>query len=320
MALILGEKYTGTKSLRHFYKNRFLRIYPAYFFVLVLYLLISFWLRIERGHWVFLSEAAAMFSRSDWGTQIYTTVANFLLVGQDALFLLQHCPDTGGLGLGCADTGGTLPPWMMLVMPQAWSIELEMLFYLLCPLLVRLKTRTLVIGVLALLSIKMYVINKVAAGDYFVIRFPPFELALFAMGIISYRAYRDYLKYTVINRIVYSIVFFMFSFLFLCSWMPNESVRMFVVYFVAFYSMPFVFRLSRDSKVDRVIGDLSYPIYLVHQAVIQMVVYWYSGPYPVAVALCIVIIVSLFICQCIQRPIESLRAYRRVSVKQYAVS
>ena len=320
MALILGEKYTGAKSLQHFFKNRFLRIYPAYFFVLVLIVLVSFWVRLERGHWVFLTEAVAMFSRSDWFTQFYATMANFLLLGQDSLFLLHHCPDTGGLSLWCASQGGALPPWMMLVMPQAWSIELEMLFYLICPLLVRLKTRTLALGVLGLLAIKMYVIGNVTDGDYWIIRFPPFELALFSLGIISYRFYKEYLKHAVTSKAMYSVVFFLFAFLIGCTWISGECVIMMAVYIIAFVSLPFVFRLSRESKVDRFIGDLSYPIYLVHQIVVQMVVYWYNGSYPVSVALCLTIVASILICQCIQRPIDSLRVYRRVAVKRYAVS
>lgn len=317
MALILGEKYTGNKSLRYFYKNRFLRIYPAYLFVLAAWLLISISLRLEKGHWVFLSDAVAMFSRSDWFTRLHASVANFFLLGQDSLFLLRSCQD-GSLGLGCA-AQGALPPWMMLAVPQAWSIEVEMLFYLLCPLLVRLRTNVLAAVAFLLLAAKLYVLGVIPPGAYWAIRFPPFELALFCLGILAYRVYRDYLKKRAGGPFMSMMAALFFSFLLFCRFIHSDVAQMAVTYMVAFAAMPYVFRLSRNNRADRFVGDLSYPIYLVHEAVAQMVVYWYAGSHAVMVALVATVLASMLLNQVILRPIEAFRGFKGVPDKPYAM-
>ena len=44
------------------------------------------------------------------------------------------------------------------------------------------------------------------------------------------------------------------------------------IFFVLFFaSIPFIFELTKNSKVDRYIGELSYPLYITHIFVIVIV-------------------------------------------------
>jgi peptidoglycan/LPS O-acetylase OafA/YrhL len=42
---------------------------------------------------------------------------------------------------------------------------------------------------------------------------------------------------------------------------PKKNILYFVMFFI---SLPFIFKFTKDSRVDRYIGELSYPIYISH--------------------------------------------------------
>src|SRR5262249_61405720 len=72
------------------------------------------------------------------------------------------------------------------VIPQAWSVSLELMFYALAPFLVRRHWLVLVALIVA-----AYVLRSVAAaygfsGSCFAFRFFPFELGLFLARVFSH--------------------------------------------------------------------------------------------------------------------------------------
>lgn len=320
MALILEEKYTGPGGLRGFYKNRILRIYPAYYAIVFFYVALSLALRIIKGHWVFLAEAADMFSQSSWWTQVYAVLSNIFVFGQDPMFLVQYNQASGQLCFDCSAYSGLALPWQMLVVPQAWSIELELLFYCLAPLLVRLSTKFLVGMLLVLAAAKLYVSSVVTGTDYWSLRFPPFELSMFLSGIVAYRIYKRMDRYEVNRLVMYALSAVLFAVLMNADMIRSENDRMALLYIAMPLCVPFVFKITKYSLADRIIGELSYPIYLVHQAVMQMVLYWYKGPYPVAFAAVAVVGVSFLFCRCVLTPLEAFRRFQVRPVRPYAVS
>ena len=79
-------------------------------------------------------------------------------------------------------------------------------------------------------------------------------------------------------------------------------------------ALPFLSEASRASRLDRFLGDLSYPIYICHWTVIRLVNRLLE-PQPamarIAATVVIVFAVSIALKLCIDGPIESSRARLR---------
>ena len=187
MAMILNTKYVGTGSYRLFLSNRFLRIFPAYWAVLGLTLLArsagfqSFgygWNSVASGH-AFPTLTA-----------VYVFAANLLIFGQDLLLFLGM--NQQGRLYPTANFLETDPRlYTFLFVPQAWSLGVELTFYLVAPLLVRKRLRIVVAIIAASLALLCFLAFHLGlSDDPWIYRFFPTELALFLAGSVSFRAFQ----------------------------------------------------------------------------------------------------------------------------------
>jgi peptidoglycan/LPS O-acetylase OafA/YrhL len=72
-----------------------------------------------------------------------------------------------------------------LLVPQAWSLGIEVMFYIIAPFLVR-KSNLAIISIIALsLLIKIFTYSIGYTNDPWTYRFFPSELALFLLGTVS---------------------------------------------------------------------------------------------------------------------------------------
>ncbi|MEA3044277.1 MAG: hypothetical protein QOH47_2115 [Sphingomonadales bacterium] len=92
-----------------FYLNRALRIFPAYWAVALLML----------GMRLFEGQRLAEFAALPPGTQAALGVANLAIFGQDAAYFM---PNEVGI--------------RFLLLPQSWSLAIELCFYLMAPFLI----------------------------------------------------------------------------------------------------------------------------------------------------------------------------------------
>lgn len=312
MAFILGGKYAGPGGLAKFYGNRALRIFPVYLAILLIFVALSLAVYAAKGHWVFLSEAVDMFSKSGPGMRAYAVVSNLTMIGQDLMFLLRYDPSSGELCLGCPPGDGLAAPWQMLVIPQAWSVEVELMFYTLAPWLTRLRTRTILAAIPVILAVKLAVASAVTSTDYWIFRFPGFELAMFLTVILACRHYRR-IEYMALARSTMACATgAMFLLLMGINLIGSEAVKTILVYLSVPVCLPLMFKAFRNSPLDRAVGELSYPVYLVHYLVMQMVIYWYKGPHPVAFAVGVVVVASVLLCRFVAVPLD---AYRQARVR-----
>jgi peptidoglycan/LPS O-acetylase OafA/YrhL len=281
MALILSTKYTVGQPHRYwlFITNRFLRIYPTYYVVLILSLLFygaaSLYLHRPADRLV-LWQAA-------WGhghgwSLLWLGLCQVTIMGMDAVCLFVydiangiHLPamntaaaSVAWLPTAGADPSGIVPAWRFLFVPQSWSISIELVFYLMVPWLTSWRTRNLI--VLASLSLASYLIAGwtiypalYSLLGYF---FFPFHLVLFILGILAYRHSQDYLAWLP-RSLKIAIVTAMFAALFAAQ-IVSARVRSVPCVVLVFLSLPILFDWTRKSRFNKWVGDLSYPIYICH--------------------------------------------------------
>lgn len=271
MTLVLHEKYVGPGSYGVFVRARLLRLYPLYAAVA---------LATVAAALAFQAAGLGMFAplarwQAHGGALSATDAAllvasNALLVGQDALCFAALDPATGGLGWHANPFAQPQPAWPFLFVPQAWTVCVELMFYAIAPLLLR-RPVWLLAG-LALLSYlaRAWTIRTFGVGwDPWTYRFFPFELAHFLLGALACRAYfalraRDLLPQPVCLAALAAALA-----------LPIAAPHLGDDVWKGWYGapglvpllaclLPFVFAATRSSRLDRAIGELSYPVYLVH--------------------------------------------------------
>ena len=176
------------RSVTDFYINRYLRLFPVYLVVAVFAVILA--LRADPAA---MQEFLAL-----------PPVARALLAFSNATLFLQDWVMFLGIQGGHlhmvrnVHAAQPRPLYEFLAIPPAWSLGCELTFYLLAPFLVRLRDRWLlcVIG-LSLLARG----GGLALGlhdDPWSYRFFPFELAMFGLGVMTYRLYSRH-RYTWIQ-------------------------------------------------------------------------------------------------------------------------
>jgi peptidoglycan/LPS O-acetylase OafA/YrhL len=258
MALVLNERYAAPAT---FYFNRALRLFPTYWAVLLLTLVAA----MLAGRPTFIDVAQS--SDLTWDARALVFVSSSFLIGSDAMLFVRPTPD----GLAFTANFWAEPPQLFWYhpIPPAWSLPVEMAFYALAPFLVRCRWRLL--GALLLgLAIRVIVYKVFGSHDPWRYRFFPAELSLFCAGGLAYHFYRAIEAHAAARRI--GVVCLGLLIALMPSYPHLPAVARYVpVSAVMLASLAFVFALTRDNATDRWIGELSYPVYLLHFMVLQYI-------------------------------------------------
>jgi peptidoglycan/LPS O-acetylase OafA/YrhL len=276
MALILNEKYIGHGHYKKFLLSRFLRIFPVYWIVLILAFLLSLTGYLCFDHSFYLARYISNYDCLSGFTLFYFVLENIIVIGQDILYFLrldELCrPILTYNVLSFKHTG-----YQYLFVPQAWTISIECMFYLIAPFLVTRKLRLQVALVLVGLCAKYYFANQhYLCFDPWTYRFFPFELAYFLSGSVAYRLYR-YLKqnpvpdmygYILLSISVFGIIFY-------DQIAVKEALKNSLYYLFIFGAIPFIFLAFKNNKIDRFIGELSFSLYICHHLIVSMFRSWF---------------------------------------------
>ena len=171
-----------------------------------------------------------------------------------------------------------------LLIPQAWSLSHELMFYLLVPFLARLKNRRLILLTSAFFAMRIYFleIQNMDFMKWYEFKFFPFELGFFLLGMVSHRLF-EYLEQNFLRgsrKFRLQAIFLLMVAIFSVGYLPGYSNWVF--YGILFILMPFAFEgldrkdektepatyRSRLTKLDRRVGELAYPLYTSHLAVL----------------------------------------------------
>jgi peptidoglycan/LPS O-acetylase OafA/YrhL len=266
MSLILLNENAYT-NLKSFYINRALRLFPIYWIVAAASLLLSFYF-----YFIGLDNFFYIYKEVDlWGS-ILLFISNFTLLGQDWLMFTGIIDGQYGFISNLYDS--EMPIDDGLLVPQAWTLGLEISFYIIAPFILRHKKRWLTLLILSLGCKFWLIYYGVGTTDPFSYRFFPAELSLFLLGVFAHQfllpAYqknnliKNNLLVTFITLLTILIVLF-YSLIFSQSFYYAGLMIMYILMVI-----PFLASFQQQSKIDNWIGNLSYPIYICHMLVISI--------------------------------------------------
>jgi len=318
MSLILQEKYIN-KPYRLFISNRLLRLYPVYWGVLIATCLFCFIIRLTSGQESFPIFDQYLSVPVNGGAFSFLILTNLLIFGQDIVMFLGIDPATGQLFFTNNFWQTSPSLYSFLFIPQAWSLGLEMLFYLIAPFLLWKRAIWIIALILLSLALRIYLYDELELRhDPWTYRFFPTEILFFLSGFMSYRIYlkarhcriHGYINSSILTYIILATAFY--------GWIPEFQSRILpfswneIIYFSSVAgAIPILFNYLKNSKPDNWIGQLSYPMYVSHLLVAKII---YAVPFsPLKQSWCIMaatVIFSYLLHIFIARPVEIYRQKR----------
>lgn len=304
--LLSPRKYP---SLGAFYASRYMRLLPIYAIVAIGTLLFRIFMTPE---WF------TRYSETPLVGGALLVILNVIIIGQDlALFTAVR---EGSFVFISDFMQSDVLIYKMLLAPQAWTVSLELMFYLLAPFVVRDKRVVWMVFALSL-GVRVLLMGLgLGAHDPWSYRFFPAELAFFMAGSLSrhhihawmerHRADEGQLPRIAVYVLVAMLVLYPFV------TVPETTSRL-ILFATAIVSMPFLARFQRHSAVDNALGELSYPIYISHLLVIYVLLECW--PDLILQATCVglltvfslILLVSCGLAWFVARPMDRLR--RRIT-------
>jgi peptidoglycan/LPS O-acetylase OafA/YrhL len=250
MALVLNEKY-GPGTYWLFISNRLLRLWPTYIVVLVLSFAVA-------DNWRPIASL-------DPFSFAYFIASQILIVGQDLYFFLFVHNGTLAFTIHPVAVPGLL--YTFAPIPQAWTLGLEIYFYLLAPLFVRRGPIVIAALIAASLALRMALQWSFGfSGEPWSYRFFPSEIALFLTGSLGYYAYasRNDAQRTQVKRLLSIAAVLLFACLAINRWDGIARLASLSLLAAVVVGVPQLFELTRDIAWDKYLGELSYPLYICH--------------------------------------------------------
>ncbi len=301
------------RNTRHFYINRLLRLYPVYFLVALLTLILYLLLPNGLINGVAFLE---VYERAPLSVDIYLALANVILFGQDwALFsgVLKgqwvFMPDF---------TISEILIYPGLLVPQAWTLGLELCFYLIAPWVLVQRSRLYTLLALSLAVRGTLVVLGFALKDPWSYRFFPAELSMFLLGAIAHQvllpwyrqltgaAFGRFAEWAAIVLIVFTAIYFLIPI--------AEAIKTIILIACCWALLPAAFVFQNRHSLDAKLGELSYPVYIGHMLVLSTLSALFAeqlNAQPLIYATCGVgasLIFAIMLNAIVERPLAHLRA------------
>ena len=328
MTLVLRGKYATTdgSGVRTFYANRALRVFPAYFLIAGATLFLCLFGERLFG-WE--PQAARYVSRwfseglLDWPKLAWLALTQLSMAGLESFNFLT-VSDAGTLLPTAGVSADRHELWRMLLVPQAWSLSVELYFYAVAPFIVKRGLKVLVGVALASFAVRVALWGLADLNaDPWSYRFFPSELMFFMLGAIACHACStgSARNAALLGRSTGAWALHgLLAALAVGAVLIGRADHPYDVGDViaslatagAFLVLPYLFAWTRNMRLDRLVGELSYPVYISHVLVIWIIG---RGTYDVDALdfLCIALLTLLVgaaIYRWVDAPIDRLRHYR----------
>ncbi|MBX9599207.1 MAG: acyltransferase [Burkholderiales bacterium] len=261
MAMVIDYKYQ--QKIKAFYTNRIIKIFSIYWFVLLLILC------IELIHCIMHHDLKTLipFISLPFAAQVWVLFSNIFILGLDTMMFstLQN----GNIVFVHNFAAYKFAFHNFMWLPQAWSISLELYFYLLIPFLLKHK-KILFLVFFCSLSINVLCFSSGFNSDPWSYRFFFSELWLFLLGSIAYINRESFIRISPcpLCILVLYVIYLLFYYSF---YQYNEIGFKIILYILTFLSINTLFNLTKNFKVDKIIGETSYPFYLLHLLVLSII-------------------------------------------------
>lgn len=248
MALVINSY----ESKKQFWISRYLRLFPTYIACALLTLL------LVRGFSSYINDLQKL----PFLAIIFLTFTNLTIFFQDLTMFLGV---SGGDIFFTKNFAESTPPlYTLLLIPQAWSLGLEISFYLLVPYILNRSTLFVFILIVISIAIRGVISYKCCSLDPWSYRFFPTELSIFLLGSLAFKwkifgQKKFYKELTILlcSCLLIILVFF--------NYFPIDF-RLKKIMFISLLAISIggIFNLTKKSKADNFLGGLSYPIYISH--------------------------------------------------------
>ena len=310
-------------NLYNFYINRFLHIYPMYWAVAlltVMFYLLAFVLGIDHKLQTLLSLPLS--------AQMTLMTTNIVLFGQDVIMFLGLREN--GLAFFLDYHASSPQLWTFLLVPQAWSLSVELTFYLCAPFI--LKNRTVLYSCLALSLIARgaAMVSGFGLADPWSYRFFPFELSLFLFGALAHQILLPRVEQLcdAVPRLETIAVVALLATIVALPMPAGEGYLLKKCFLLLAFALalPFLFQFQKHNRWDRTIGELSYPVYICHWFMILILKYGLktvhlelpAAPFSSLSVIAMSLIFSVGLNAYVAAPVDRLRKAVRDSAKQKA--
>lgn len=307
IALVITEKYSkaGDSWISSFYLSRILRLFPAYLLLCALKVAYDLW-RDNPDPFTSNNDLTLQ-------AQVALIFLNTFIIGHDSWLTLSPYL-TGFFGESALKSN-------YLVVGQAWSLSVELIFYAAAPFLVLSKKRVLIIFALSFLIGVYFSSFSGLPHEPWRSRLFISNFSLFFIGVMGYWIYRsvatvDYAKSVgkwllVAAALLTALSVVLTGGVFLFSGAENYDLPHLWLFYILFAAgIPFIFIYTKNSKLDNAIGELSYPLYLFHGGVLRIVTSRLTDM-PVWLAMTITLACTLLLCFLIywflDRPMDKIR-------------
>lgn len=237
----LSEKYPATRAgTLAFYESRFVRIFSLYWPALLLMLVV-----FNLWSWFGALSAIDKFT-------------NLFIVVMDCRILFADYPgwhwDAGPFN-----------------MHQAWTLGAELVFYLLAPFILRSRKVALILFLLSA-AIRLAIVSTTEFDGRMMYLFQP---STFLFFLIGHFAQEQSCRWLWLRSGKVGLLLLACSLLCVLNGRATWDGFRFWIAVVCFAAaLPGIFALTKDSRRWNALGDLSYPVYLIHVMVLIKVIDW----------------------------------------------
>jgi peptidoglycan/LPS O-acetylase OafA/YrhL len=203
-----------------------------------------------------------------------------------------------------------------LFVPQAWTLGLELQFYLLAPFIVKGKLRWIVLLAGLLLVGRIMIFEQIREVGIPIddAAFFPMQFQYFLLGAVGYHVYRWLRGWSAPEQLKRALGLICMLFAIVMIFRAYDTLqgsqrRTYDIFYLLFAAtVPFMFYLTKNWKWDSRIGEYSYPIYLFHFTV--NAIFWKSGDanWRGEVVLLITIGICTLYIYLVDRPVQRFRA------------
>lgn len=267
ISYVLATNPRYAKS-RNFYKNRLLRLLPTFWLVSITTLVLACifpQLSPFNDFWNIQTHAPA------FAVSIINFSNIFLIGGELPTFLAVT---EGQLHLSENFLISDIPLYQGLLTPPAWSLSLELVFYALAPLLARKVWLQISVfaGGQVLRSLLIFI--GIGQSDPWNYRLIFAELGTFVLGMFAQRYMVPLTaKFVTLNRKWVERIALISISLSVVGYavIPIPGViKTFLFLLLLLIAIPYLFTLQQRSRLDNIIGSLSYPAYIWHWLIVGL--------------------------------------------------